>query len=58
MTVRRVTRWAAISLASISVGLTGVAAAAGNSGSVKPGKGCGDRQHVHYKEGQCKPHNR
>jgi hypothetical protein len=58
MTVRRITRWAAISLASISVGLAGVAAAAGNSGSVNPGKGCGDRNHVHYKQDECKkPHD-
>jgi hypothetical protein len=32
----------------------GMALAAGNSGSTKPGKGCGDKNHVHYREGECK----
>jgi hypothetical protein len=30
----------------------GVALAA--SPSVKPGKGCGDKNHVHYREADCK----
>jgi hypothetical protein len=27
---------------------------AGNSGAVKPGKGCGDKNHYHEREGECK----
>jgi hypothetical protein len=54
MTVRRIARWAAMSLATVSIGLAGVATASGNGGGTdKPGKGCGDRNHVHYKEGSC-----
>jgi len=30
-------------------------ALAGNYGSSKPGKGCGDKNHVHYREADCKP---
>jgi len=26
----------------------------GNSGLLKPGKGCGDKNHVHYRENECK----
>ena len=26
----------------------------GNSGSVKPGKGCGDKNHYHERENECK----
>ena len=26
----------------------------GNSGVIKPGKGCGDKNHVHYRESECK----
>jgi hypothetical protein len=48
-------RWAAVMLAAASVGSVGLAAAApGNSGEVKPGKGCGDRNHIHYREADCK----
>jgi hypothetical protein len=54
MTARRITRWSALVLAVASIGSAGVAAAAGNSGSVKPGKGCGDKNHVHYRVGECK----
>ena len=58
MKARRMARWAAVMLAAASVGSVGLAAAApGNSGEVKPGKGCGDRNHTHYREADCnKPH--
>jgi hypothetical protein len=26
----------------------------GNSGLFKPGKGCGDKNHIHYRESECK----
>jgi hypothetical protein len=26
----------------------------GNSGLFKPGKGCGDKNHIHYRENECK----
>jgi hypothetical protein len=32
----------------------GMALAAGNSGGDKPGKGCGDKNHHHYRQGECK----
>ena len=55
MTVRRIIRWVAVMMAAASISMAGVAAAAGQSGGDKPGKGCGDRNHVHYKEDQCPP---
>jgi len=29
----------------------------GNSGLFKPGKGCGDKNHIHYREHECKKHH-
>jgi hypothetical protein len=26
----------------------------GNSGLFKPGKGCGDKNHIHYRQNECK----
>ena len=54
MRAHRIVRWAAVMLATASVGSVGLAAAAGRSGDGKPGKGCGDRNHTHYKEAACK----
>jgi hypothetical protein len=56
MQLRRVTRTAAALLAAACLPTAGVALAAGNSGTFKPGNGCGDKNHVHYKEGACKTH--
>ena len=53
MKVHRLARWAVAMVAAVSVGSAGMAAAKG-PGGVKPGKGCGDRNHVHYKEASCK----
>ena len=54
MQLRRVTRWFVAFLVAASVPTVGLAAAAGNSPGVQPGKGCGDKNHVHYREGECK----
>lgn len=52
---RRIARTFALALALMSLSAVGVAVAAGGGGSiVKPGKGCGDANHVHYKEALCK----
>jgi hypothetical protein len=57
VTAHTLPRFVAVALAVTSIGSAGVAAAAGKSGDTKPGKGCGDKNHVHYKEAQCKkPH--
>ncbi len=32
-------------------------ASPGNSGPNKPGKGCGDKNHHHYRVGECKKHH-
>ena len=54
MTVPGIARWAAVALASASIGMAGVAAAQGNGeGTYRPGQGCGDRNHVHYQEDAC-----
>jgi len=52
--MERIARFVVISLVVVGVVLGGVAMAAGNSGDVKPGKGCGDKNHVHYREAECK----
>ena len=55
MELGRVTKAVPVALATASLAVGGVAfAGGGNSGGVKPGKGCGDKNHVHYKESQCK----
>jgi hypothetical protein len=50
-------------VASLSVGGLALAAKGGNSpsngdpgnsGAVKPGKGCGDKNHYHEREDECK----
>src|SRR4051794_28799277 len=54
MHLRRVTRSAAGVLVALSVSAAGIAAASGpHDGGPKPGKGCGDRNHVHYREAEC-----
>jgi hypothetical protein len=58
MRARHLARILPTALAVASVAAGGVAFAGsgspGNSGSSKPGKGCGDKNHVHYKESECK----
>lgn len=46
-------RFAVITLVAASFVFGGIALAGGNSGSTKPGKGCGDKNHVHYNEVEC-----
>ena len=51
-------RWAVAALVAGSMSAGGIAVASsggpGNSGGTKPGKGCGDKNHVHYRESECK----
>ena len=54
MQLRKATRWFVAFLVAVSVPTVGIAAAAGKSPDVQPGKGCGDDNHDHYKEGECK----
>ncbi len=56
MTVRRITRWAAVALAAVSIGTAGVAAAAGPGDSASHNKHC-DGPPTHYKEHRCQPHD-
>jgi hypothetical protein len=49
----------ALSLTAGAVALAGNGGAPssggpGNSGAVKPGKGCGDKNHYHQREDECK----
>ncbi len=53
MTATKLARFVAMALAVTSIGSAGVAAAAGKSGDTKPGRGCGDKNHVHYQESAC-----
>jgi hypothetical protein len=55
MHLRRVSRSAAGVLVALSVSAAGIATASGpHDTGPKPGKGCGDRNHVHYREAECK----
>jgi hypothetical protein len=58
MRTGRFARYAVALLAAASLSGGGLALATnggpGNSGPVKPGKGCGDKNHYHEKESQCK----
>ncbi len=52
--MERIARSVVLVLVVGSVVFGGIALAAGNSGSTKPGKGCGDKNHVHYRQSECK----
>ena len=54
----RVVRLLLIGLVAAGMVLTGVSLAAGHSGGAKPGRGCGDGNHTHYKQDDCEkpPH--
>ena len=56
--MERIARLVVILMVVASVVFGGAALAWGGGGSDKPGKGCGDKNHWHYNEGDCKPpHN-
>ena len=50
----RILRLILIGLVAGGLLLTGVSLAAGGSGDFKPGKGCGDKNHTHYRQDECK----
>jgi hypothetical protein len=59
--VDRFARLVGIALVALSLAAGAVAVAGpgggnsgGNSGTVKPGKGCGDKNHYHQRESECK----
>ena len=52
--MERIARTVVLALVVGSVVFGGIALAAGNSGPTKPGKGCGDKNHVHYRQSECK----
>jgi hypothetical protein len=54
--VDRIARLILIGLVALGIALSGASLAAGHSNSTKPGKGCGDKNHTHYKESDCKHH--
>jgi hypothetical protein len=55
--MERIARVVVLFLVLAGVVFGGIAVASGNGDSPKPGKGCGDRNHVHYKESDCKKPN-
>jgi hypothetical protein len=53
--VNRLGRIIVLTLVVAGVVFGGIALAApGNSGNDKPGKGCGDKNHTHYRVDECK----
>ena len=48
--MERIARVVVLVLVLSGVVFGGIAVAGGYHGSPKPGKGCGDRNHVHYRE--------
>jgi hypothetical protein len=62
MAANRTARVGVTVLVAASMAVGGVAIAKspngsggpGNSGLYKPGKGCGDKNHIHYRENECK----
>jgi hypothetical protein len=53
--VERLGRLIVLLLVVAGVVFGGIALAApGNSGQDKPGKGCGDKNHTHYRVDECK----
>jgi hypothetical protein len=52
--MERIARLLVILLVVAGVVFGGIALASpGNSGSTKPGKGCGDKNHIHYRQDEC-----
>jgi hypothetical protein len=45
---------ASMAVGGIAIAAPGGGGGPGNSGLYKPGKGCGDKNHIHYREGECK----
>ena len=63
MQPNRIARIVVTLLVAASMAVGGIAIASpgnqggggpGNSGLFKPGKGCGDKNHIHYRENECK----
>jgi hypothetical protein len=62
MQLTRLVRTVVTLLVAASLAVGGIALASpggggggpGNSGLFKPGKGCGDKNHIHYRESECK----
>jgi len=52
--MERIARLVVVAPVVGSIVFGGIALAAGNSGSTKPGKGCGDKNHTHYRQNECK----
>ncbi len=50
--MERIARAVVLVLVLSGVVFGGIAVASGYGGSPKPGKGCGDRNHVHYRESE------
>jgi hypothetical protein len=56
--MERLGRLIVLTLVVAGVVFGGIALAApGNSGQDKPGKGCGDKNHTHYRVDECKKHH-
>jgi hypothetical protein len=56
--VERIARLVVILLVVGGVVFAGVALAGnGRGGDFRPGKGCGDKNHVHYRQDECKRHD-
>jgi len=55
--MERIARVVVLVLVLAGVVFGGIAVASGYGGSPKPGKGCGDKNHVHYREIECKSHD-
>lgn len=55
--MERIARAVVLVLVLSGVVFGGIAVASGYGGSPKPGKGCGDRNHVHYRASECKSNN-
>jgi hypothetical protein len=53
--MERIARVVVLVLVLAGVVFGGIAVAGGYRGSTKPGKGCGDMHHTHYREHECKP---
>lgn len=61
--MRKIGRVLVLALVSVCLATGGIAIAGngppssggpGNSGETKPGKGCGDKNHYHEREAECK----
>jgi hypothetical protein len=52
--VERIARLVVILFVVGGVVFGGIALAGNDGGGFKPGKGCGDKNHVHYRQDECK----